>query len=240
MGPLSTERGCRVLPSGVGRFGAWAPARIGGVLVTRPVLERIRTGEIDLVFRRWRRPSVRTGGRLRTVIGELAIVEVAVVDPRAISDEQARRAGFADADAVRTELFRVRPAGERARVARPDADSLVYRVHVAYRGEDPRAALRERLADPAELDGLVERIAGVDRRAARPWAAQALELIDTWPARRAPELAELAGWETAPWKAHVRRLKELGLTESLPVGYRLSPRGEQVLAELRRSGSYPA
>jgi hypothetical protein len=27
-------------------------------------------------------------------------------------------------------------------------------------------------------------------------------------------------------------LKELGLTESLPIGYRLSPRGEAVLAHL--------
>jgi hypothetical protein len=27
----------------------------------------------------------------------------------------------------------------------------------------------------------------------------------------------------------VRKLKELGLTESLPVGYRLSPRGEAYL-----------
>ncbi len=60
-----------------------------------------------------------------------------------------------------------------------------------------------------------------------------MELIRTWPERRAPDLAEIAGWETAPWKANVRRLKELGLTESLPVGYRLSPRGEQVVAALR-------
>ena len=29
-----------------------------------------------------------------------------------------------------------------------------------------------------------------------------------------------------PFKRNVRKLKELGLTESLEVGYRLSPRGE--------------
>ena len=30
----------------------------------------------------------------------------------------------------------------------------------------------------------------------------------------------------------MRKLKELGLTESLPIGYRLSPRGAAVLAHL--------
>jgi hypothetical protein len=33
------------------------------------------------------------------------------------------------------------------------------------------------------------------------------------------------GRETLPFKRDVRKLKELGLTESLEVGYRLSPRG---------------
>jgi predicted transcriptional regulator len=34
------------------------------------------------------------------------------------------------------------------------------------------------------------------------------------------------------FKANVRKLKALGLTESLEVGYRLSPRGEAVLRKL--------
>ena len=41
------------------------------------------------------------------------------------------------------------------------------------------------------------------------------------------------GQEKRRFKLYVRKLKELGLTESLPVGYRLSPRGHAVLrAEL--------
>ena len=42
------------------------------------------------------------------------------------------------------------------------------------------------------------------------------------------------GRERLPFKADVRKLKELGLTESLEVGYRLSPRGRALLA---RAGS---
>lgn len=54
-------------------------------------------------------------------------------------------------------------------------------------------------------------------------------MIDEHPGRRAAELAALAGRETLAFKADVRRLKELGLTESLEVGYRLSPRGGALL-----------
>ena len=56
------------------------------------------------------------------------------------------------------------------------------------------------------------------------------------PAVRAPELAASFGRETLPFKIDVRKLKELGLTESLPVGYRLSPRGRAVLDRLDVAG----
>ena len=42
----------------------------------------------------------------------------------------------------------------------------------------------------------------------------------------------VAGRERHPFKTDVRKLKELGLTESLEVGYRLSPRGRTVLSRL--------
>lgn len=215
------------------------------MLLTRPVLERIVAGEVDLVFRLWRRPTVKAGGRLRTVVGELAIHEVEVVDPAAVSDAEAVRAGFSDATALRAAVSPRQESGQRtsgqrtsgqgasgqrARVARPDETSRVYRVRVSYAGADPRAALREQLLSPAELEVMLARLRAMDLRAREPWVFESLRLIAEWPGRRAPELAELLGRETAPWKTQVRRLKELGLTESLLVGYRLSPRGEQVLA----------
>ena len=46
-------------------------------------------------------------------------------------------------------------------------------------------------------------------------------------------LAEATGWERQYFKLHVRRLKELGLTLNLDVGYRSSPRGESYLNYLR-------
>jgi Mn-dependent DtxR family transcriptional regulator len=59
-----------------------------------------------------------------------------------------------------------------------------------------------------------------------------LELIRDRPEVRAPDLAASLGRETQPFKRDVRKLKELGLTESLERGYRLSPRGRAVLARL--------
>ena len=92
-------------------------------------------------------------------------------------------------------------------------------------------ALRERAeitaAERAELD---RRLDGFDERSPRgPWTRQTLRTIAERPAVRAPDLAAAAGVETKRYKTDVRKLKELGLTESLEVGYRLSPRGRAYL-----------
>ncbi len=65
-----------------------------------------------------------------------------------------------------------------------------------------------------------------------------LELIADQPATLAADLAAQVGREKLPFKRDVRKLKELGLTESLPTGYRLSPRGRAFLglARARRTG----
>lgn len=168
-------------------------------------LEAIRRGEVSLVFRRWRKPSVKTGGTLNTAVGQLAIDEVAQVDPAAITQAEARAAGHASAEALRAEL-----AGE----------GTVYRVRLRFLGADPREALR----DDTDLTGVLEKLSRLDARGA--WTARVLDLIAEHPERRAGDLAAMLGMETQPFKLDVRKLKALGLTESLEVGYRLSPRGQ--------------
>lgn len=61
-----------------------------------------------------------------------------------------------------------------------------------------------------------------------------LDLIRQHPQRRAPDLAEIEGRETAPFKIDVRKLKGMGLTISHPVGYEISPRGFEYLSRTRR------
>jgi DNA-binding IclR family transcriptional regulator len=66
------------------------------------------------------------------------------------------------------------------------------------------------------------------------WPVEFMKLIEARPATRAGDLARHVGLERAEFKRRVRRLKALGLTESLKIGYRLSPRGAAVLAAMRR------
>ena len=206
------------------------------MLIPVKVLEKIRSGDVDLAFRRWQKPTVKVGGRLRSAVGELRIGSIDAVDPSVISDADATRAGYASADDLRADLFRERPGAARTRTARPTESSVIFRVEVGYLGEDTRVALRNEPVSDADLAVLLGRIDRMDTRTTRGrWVQRTLKLIESWPGRRAPELAEIEGLETLVFKTGVRKLKELGLTESLRVGYRLSPRGERVLRALRKS-----
>jgi len=88
-------------------------------------------------------------------------------------------------------------------------------------------ALTELIGSPAALTATLDRM---DRAADRPWTRQVLEQIGRRPGVVSTELAAEAGEDRAHYKLRVRRLKALGLTESLEVGYRLSPRGRAYLA----------
>jgi hypothetical protein len=188
------------------------------VLIRLAVLDRIMAGEIDTVFRRQVRPTVRTGGTLRTARGMLDIVTVEPIAPDDITDDDARRAGFADRAAVLAFLAE-------------KTDGTDYRVRVRPGGTDPRLELRE----SAGLDAvdLAELRAELDRLDARshtgPWTRSVLELIAERPFVRAPDLAASLGRDTPDFKADVRKLKALGLTISHSPGYELSPRGHAFL-----------
>jgi hypothetical protein len=178
-------------------------------------------GTVTVTFRRWPRPRARAGGRHRTPAGVLAVDAVTVVDPAAITEGDARRAGFGSLAELRRRLDR-------------HGDGPVYRIDFHHAGADPREALRQADALSAdELAGLRARLDRLDRAArGGPWTAATLRLIGDRPQVRAADLAAAAGRERLAFKADVRKLKELGLTESLEVGYRLSPRGRALLERL--------
>ena len=184
----------------------------------RPVeLAAIKAGTIDLAFRRWDRPRVVVGTRMRTAVGLVEVTSVEPVDESAITDDDARRAGAASLDALRRGLA-------------AKADRPVFRVGLRGAGEDPRIALRQRPPTPAEVADIRARLDRLDAASAiGPWTRPTLAIIDRSPEVRAPDLAVELGRDTASFKRDVRKLKELGLTESLDIGYRLSPRGEAVV-----------
>ncbi len=75
-------------------------------------LERIKRGEITVVFRRWNRPTVKDGGTLKTRLGQLRIGHVVDMHPDDVNDTDARAAGFADLAEFRRWLATMKP-GER-------------------------------------------------------------------------------------------------------------------------------
>jgi hypothetical protein len=195
------------------------------VLLRAATLDAIAAGAVDVQLRRAKRPTVKAGGTLKTRVGVLAIDSVERIDLDDITEDDARRSGEPSADAI------------RAWMATREGD--VYRITFHLVGPDPRVALR---ADDALSDDDVAAITGrldrLDKASTHgPWTRETLALIVDRPAVRAPDLAASLGRETAPFKVDVRKLKALGLTESLEVGYRISPRGAAYLRLSRADGT---
>jgi hypothetical protein len=186
-------------------------------------LRGIRDGTITLAFRRWRRPSVRSGGSLMTPVGRLAIVSVSPIASEQISEADARSAGYASRESLLGDL-------------RPGGEGQVFRIELGTLRPDPRVALREAASlAGVELAEVCHRLRRLDARAEDAWTLRTLAIIEEQPAVRAADLGGRLGQDIARFKSNVRKLKTLGLTESLETGYRLSPRGKAVLRALRSS-----
>ncbi len=197
----------------------WTP-----VIIRRRFLDGIQKGTVTLAFRRWRRPSVKSGGTLLTAVGMLHIRDVSHASLESISNADARRAGYASREALVEELTE-------------GSEGKIYRIELGALEADPRIALRKTRASESDLQDLIVRLDRLDARSnGAPWTRRVLDLVDAHPARRAGDLCKMAGQDKMSFKLNVRKLKTLGLTESLEVGYRLSPRGAALLDELRRRG----
>lgn len=188
------------------------------MLFKAKALERIGRGEVTLAFRRWSKPRVRAGGTLRTAAGVLAIDSVEIVDIGTVPDADLQAAGYAS----RTDLLDdLRPEG------------VLYRIAFRVAGADPRESLRESATlEAADTAALCARLETLDR--AEPWTRMVLAMMAEQDGRTAADLAERLGLEKLVLKRKMRQLKELGLSESLAVGYRLSPRGHAFVNATRR------
>jgi hypothetical protein len=198
----------------------------------QPDQDAIARGDLTLTFRRWRRPQAKEGGRYRLGRIVIEVTSVELIEPSAITVEDARAAGQESPEAVLDAVRRnQRKSG--------DATAPLYRVAFRCLGAqvDPRSVLAaDSEISSDELTALTERLGKMDARSKHgPWTRASLEAISADPGRRAAELAAAQGRETAKFKADVRKLKALGLTISLEVGYELSPRGRVVLDALQAS-----
>ena len=187
------------------------------MLLRSATLAGIREGRITLLFRRWKSPRAKAGGRSRSARGVVEVVSVARA--RRITVRDARAAGHTSLAELRAELARYGGAGE------------LYRVEVRWAGADPRAALRAnaKLAGE-ERAALAAKLLRLDARAKDgAWTERTLRAIAARPGVVSTVLAEQLALPRLELKRRIRTLKELGLTESLEVGYRISARGRAML-----------
>ena len=192
------------------------------MLIKDEIIEKIKSGEITVLFRRWSRPGARAGGTQMTQGGVVGIDTVDVVAESDVTEQDALAAGYASREDLLSHLnYR---------------DDPIYKIGVHWAGEDPRKSLRENddLGD-AELNEIIAKLKKLDAGSKRgPWTQEYLQLIHDMPATYSGLLADSLGIGIPQFKPWVRKLKALGLTESLSPGYRLSPRGEKVLAAIRQ------
>ena len=193
------------------------------MLIKDEVIEKIKSGEITTLFRRWSRPGAKAGGSQMTQGGVIGIDAVDVVSEDDITDLDAREAGY--------------PSREKLLSGLSYRDDPIYKIRVFFKGEDPRIALREQadLGDD-ELSDVIAKLDKMDKTSKRgAWTQEYLQIIQDMPNTHSSLLADYLGLSVPEFKPWVRKLKALGLTESLHPGYKLSPRGEKVLSALKQN-----
>jgi hypothetical protein len=181
------------------------------MLLKHDVLAGIEAGRIGSVYRRWDQARVKAGSNLRTAIGVIEVLAVDAVDPMALTREDAVEGGFESVSDL------VASAGNRG--------ETFYRIRLRHVGPDPRVLLRESIPDETgmtEIDRRLQRLDSLSKHG--PWTRETLGLIAANPGERAEDLAASVGREKMPFKLDVRKLKEMGLTESLRpgTGFRLA------------------
>jgi hypothetical protein len=190
------------------------------MLFTAATLRGLVEGRVNCTYRRWEVVRPKVGSRFTTAAGVVEVTSITPADEEELTEQDAADAGF-DSVAAVVKWTSAKSGGD------------LYRIGIVLAGPDPRVALRrsDKLA-PADVAGLTASLERMDRAAGQPWTHSTLRQIQQLPAVVSTELAAEAGLERRQYKLRVRRLKALGLTESLERGYRLSPRGEAYLAAL--------
>jgi biotin operon repressor len=192
------------------------------LLFRRTTLKEIATGKITIAFRRWKRPTVKPGGTLKTPVGVLTINSVNEISIDEISASDIKHSGHESLHQLLDELNQ--------------REGVIYRISFKLSGKDPRIALRknDQLTE-AEFQQISNRLRSFDSSSKMGvWTQKVLQAIGDYPEVPALQLAAQMGYERAWLKIHIRKLKNMGLTISYNPGYRLSPRGKAVLRYLSK------
>lgn len=190
------------------------------MLFTAATLRGLTEGKVDCTYRRWEVVRPKVGSRFTTSAGVVEVTSITAADEERLTGQDAADAGF-DSVAALVKWTSAKGRGD------------LYRIGIVVVGPDPRVALRDSVKlGHADVSALSAHLDRMDRAADQPWTRSTLRQIQRLPGAVSTELAAEVGQERRAYKLRVRRLKALGLTESLERGYRLSPRGRAYLAAL--------
>jgi hypothetical protein len=179
----------------------------------------LAAGRVTLTIRRWSRPQAKAGGRYNVGPVEIEVDDIELVPFGSLTKADLRRTGLDDREAVRARAAHAGPIAD---------DTLVYRIEFHVVGE--RRVREERPTDAETVAAVIAKLDRMDTRAAQgPWTRAVLRLIGDRPGTVSTELAAAVDRPRPEFKADVRKLKALGLTESLEVGYLLTPLGRAVV-----------
>jgi len=186
------------------------------MLFNAATLNGLVEGRVSCTFRRWTAVRPKVGSLFTTRVGMVRVTSIEPVAEDELTEADAERGGYRDL----TALLKL-GAGQ---------EGQLYRIGIELAGPDPRIALRaaDRLTE-VDVRALDAKLARMDAASDVPWTHRTLEQIRRSPGVVSTTLAAEVGQERQFYKIRVRRLKALGLTESLEVGYRLSPRGTAYL-----------
>ncbi len=191
------------------------------MLLKLKVLKKIRSGDISIVYRKWKRPSVKKGSVINSAVGQLKILKVEQIEEERINRNEINKAGYSDWKDLVNDLRKY--------------DGQIFKVTLRYVGEDPRISLREKIdISDTEMKNILSKLDRLDRYSKQgSWTNETLKSIDTYPELRAADLAKKLGRDKDWLKIQIRKLKNMGLTISLEKGYKISPRGSAVLNAIK-------
>lgn len=188
------------------------------MLFNQKHLKGIKDGNVTLAFRKWKKPSVKQGSIIKTAVGQIEIVAIAVIPVKEITSQDARKAGFRSRD-------------ELLKLLESIQEGNIYKIKVAYHSPDPRIDLRNQtdITDEAfeRIKAKLERLDKYSKEG--NWTHSTLVAIQKNPKLKAAGLAQLLSKEKDWLKINIRKLKNLGLTISHDPGYEISPLGRAYL-----------
>ena len=184
-------------------------------------LSGIKDGTISLAFRKWNRPRVKEGSIIKTAIGQIEIYNISKISISDITKAEANNAGYSDLDELLLNLKK--------------RSGTLFRLSLGYHSPDPRLALRNNIdISSNDREKILKKLERMDKASKKgPWTLKVLHAIADNPELRARDLAEMIGFEKDWLKPNVRKLKNMGLTISHPLGYSISPRGRVMLDILK-------